>query len=108
MNLLRIAQEAVANAVKHGRAQQVSIELHYAPTSVCLTVMDDGQGFMANQASPTGHFGLLDIRELALSMGSQLKVESERGRGTRLAVEVPLHSSRAIDEELKTNSYSGG
>ena len=108
MNLLRIAQEAVANAVKHGRAQQVSIELHYAPTSVCLTVTDDGQGFMANQASPTGHFGLLDMRERALSMGSQLKVESEPGRGTRLAVEVPLHSSQAVDEELKTNSYSGG
>jgi signal transduction histidine kinase len=108
MNLLRIGQEAVSNAVKHGRARQVSIELHYAPTSVCLTVTDDGQGFMANQASPTGHFGLLDMRERALSMGSQLKVESERGRGTRLAVEVPLHSSQAIDEESKTNSYSGG
>jgi len=108
MNLLRIAQEAVANAVKHGRAQQVCIELHYAPSSVCLTVTDDGQGFMANQASPTGHFGLLDMRERALSMGSQLKVESEPGRGTRLAVEVPLHSSQAVDEELKTNSYSGG
>jgi signal transduction histidine kinase len=108
MNLLRIAQEAVANAVKHGRAQQVSIELHYAPTSVCLTVTDDGQGFMANQASPSGHFGLLDMRERAQSMGSQLKVESECGRGTRLAVEVPLHSIQAIDEESKTNSYSGG
>src|SRR5882762_46037 len=108
MNLLRIAQEAVSNAVKHGRAQQVSIELNYAPTSVCLTVSDDGRGFMANQASPTGHFGLLDMRERALSMGSQLKVESEPGRGTRLAVEVPLHSSQAVDEELKTNSYSGG
>jgi signal transduction histidine kinase len=108
MNLLRIAQEAVSNAVKHGRAQQVSIELNYAPTSVCLTVSDDGQGFMANQASPTGHFGLLDMRERALSMGSQLKVESECGRGTRLAVVVPLHSSQAIGEEFKTNSYSGG
>jgi len=108
MNLLRIAQEAVSNAVKHGRAQQVSIELHYAPTSACLTVTDDGQGFIANQASPTGHFGLLDMRERALSMGSQLKVESEPGRGTRLAIEVPLHSSQAIDEEFKTNSYSGG
>ena len=108
MNLLRIGQEAVFNAMKHGLAQQVSIELHYAPTSVCLTVTDDGKGFSANQASPTGHFGLLDMRERALSMGSQLKVESERGRGTRLAVEVPRHSSQAIDEESKTNSYSGG
>ncbi len=48
------------------------------------------------------------MRERALSMGSQLKVESECGRGTRLAVEVPRPSSQAIDEESKTNSYSGG
>ena len=108
MNLLRIGQEAVANAVKHGRARRVSIELRYAPASVCLTVSDDGQGFAAGQVSPTGHFGLLDMRERAQSMGSQLRIESEPGRGTRIAVEVPVESRpEAIDEELKTNSYSG-
>jgi signal transduction histidine kinase len=108
MNLLRIGQEAVANAVKHGRAQHVSIELRYAPASVCLTVSDDGQGFVAAQASPTGHFGLLDMRERAQSMGSHLRVESEPGRGARIAVEVPVHSAEAIDEELKANTHSGG
>ncbi|MGA7931061.1 MAG: sensor histidine kinase, partial [Candidatus Sulfotelmatobacter sp.] len=108
MNLLRIGQEAVANAVKHGRARRVAIELRYAPTSVCLIVSDDGQGFAADQASPTGHFGLLDMRERAQSMGSQLKVESEPGRGTNIAVEVPVHSNEVIDEAIKTNTYSGG
>jgi signal transduction histidine kinase len=108
MNLLRISQEAVANAVKHGRAQHVSIELRYAPASVCLTVSDDGEGFVAAQASPTGHFGLLDMRERAQSMGSNLRVESEPGCGARIAVEVPVHSAEAIDEELKTNTHSGG
>ncbi|MGC2325553.1 MAG: sensor histidine kinase [Candidatus Sulfotelmatobacter sp.] len=108
MNLLRIGQEAVSNAVKHGRAQHVSIELRYAAASVCLTVSDDGQGFVAAQASPTGHFGLLDMRERAQSMGSHLRVESEPGGGARIAVEVPVHSVEAIDEELKTNTHSGG
>ncbi len=108
MNLLRIGQEAVANAVKHGRARHVSIELRYAPASVCLTVSDDGEGFMAAQASPTGHFGLLDMRERAQSMGSHLRVESEPGRGARIAVEIPVHSAEAMDEELKTNTHSGG
>jgi signal transduction histidine kinase len=107
MNLLRIGQEAVANAVKHGHARRVCIELIYAPTSVGLTVSDDGQGFAASQASPTGHFGLLDMRERAQSMGSQLNVESEPGRGTRIAVEVPVPPSELIDEELKANTYSG-
>ena len=112
MNLLRIGQEAVANAVKHGRARHVSIELRFAPASVCLTVSDDGEGFAAGQSSPTGHFGLLDMRERAQSMGSHLQVESEPGRGTRIAVEVPLHPregrpAEGIDEELKANTYSG-
>ena len=107
MNLLRIGQEAVANATKHGLATHISIELRYAPESVRLTVSDDGQGFAADQASPTGHFGLLDMRERAQSMGSRLTVESEPGRGTRIAVEV-LCSSKIIDEELKTNTYPGG
>jgi signal transduction histidine kinase len=107
MNLLRIGQEAVANAVKHGGARLVSIELRYAPASVGLTVSDDGKGFAAGQPSPTGHFGLLDMRERAQSMGSHLKVESEPGRGTRIAVEVPLRPAEGIDEELKANTYSG-
>lgn len=108
MNLLRIGQEAVANAVKHGRARRVSIELRYAPASVCLTVSDDGQGFAADQAPPTGHFGLLDMWERAQSMGSQLTVKSEPGHGTRIAVEVPVSSNEPSDEELKANTYSGG
>jgi signal transduction histidine kinase len=112
MNLLRIGQEAVANAVKHGRARHVFIELRFEPASVCLTVSDDGDGFAAGQPSPTGHFGLLDMRERAQSMGSHLRIESEPGHGTRIAVEVPLHPreghpAEGIDEELKANSYSG-
>ena len=107
MNLLRIGQEAVANAVKHGRARHVSIDLRYEPASVCLTISDDGEGFAAGQESPTGHFGLLDMRERAQSMGSHLRVESELGHGTCIAVEVPVRSPEGIDEELKTNTYSG-
>jgi signal transduction histidine kinase len=108
MNLLRIGQEAVANAVKHGHAREISIELRYAPTSVYLTVSDDGQGFASAQSSPTGHFGLLDMRERAQSMGSQLEIDSEPGRGTRIAIDVCVNPTVAIDDELKTNSYSGG
>ena len=107
MNLLRIGQEAVANAVKHGKATQVAIELRYAPTSACLQVSDNGQGFAASEGSRAGHFGLLDMRERAQSMGSELKVQSEPGRGTRISVEVLLNPRTVIDEDLKANTYSG-
>ena len=108
MNLLRIGQEAVANAVKHGRAHRVEIELHYASTFVSLTVIDDGTGFATNQPSPTGHFGLLDMRERAQSMGSHLQIESQPGHGTSVEVNVPLDASEEHHAALKANTYSGG
>src|SRR5262245_22607964 len=108
MNLLRIGQEAVANAVKHGKARHITIELSYGPNEVRLGVQDDGSGFAVEQGSPSGHFGMLDMRERAQSMGSQLKVVSEPRHGTSISVDVPLHSKEVIDEELKANTYSGG
>ncbi len=108
MNLLRIGQEAVANAVKHGRARQVVVELRYAAGSVRLTVTDDGKGFAADQAAPSGHFGLLDMRERAQSMACHLQVESKPGEGARIAVEVPIDCNRVQHDDLKANTYSGG
>ena len=93
MNLLRIGQEAVANAVKHGSAQHVMIELTYSPQAVCLSITDDGSGFIANQGSSTGHFGLLDMRERAQSMGSDLVIKSQPGNGTRVSVQVALEAT---------------
>lgn len=108
MNVLRIAQEAVANAVKHGHAHHVDIELLYTSTAVCLNVIDDGCGFHAGKSAPTGHFGLLDMRERAHSMGSELSVESELERGTHICLSVALDSTDPNHVELKTNSYFGG
>jgi len=108
MNLLRISQESVSNAVKHGAAKRVEIKLNYALDSVSLSVVDDGKGFAADQPSPSGHFGLLDMRERAQSMGSELKIESAAGRGTRIELTVPLTPTQVTDAELKANTYPGG
>ncbi len=107
MNLLRIGQEAVANAVKHGGAQHITIELQYAPESVRLFVKDDGCGFAPEEALSAGHFGLLDMRERAQSIGCHLEIESASGRGTRLTVEAPINGQRLPDEEPKADTYSG-
>jgi signal transduction histidine kinase len=108
MNLLRIAQEAVANAVKHGNASRISVELRYAPEAVSLRVSDDGCGFRPEIAGSSGHFGLLDMRERAQSMGCQLAVASEPGQGTRVSLEVGVGQQQSLDQALKINSYSGG
>ena len=107
MNLLRIGQEAVGNAVKHGRARAVAIELRYTPAFVRLTVTDDGKGFDAEQSSRTGHFGILDMRERAQSMGSRLNIQSDPAKGTTVSIEVRPDSQETPDDEQKANTYSG-
>jgi signal transduction histidine kinase len=107
MNILRIGQEAVANAIKHGHASQVQIELHYSPEKVILKVSDDGRGFIPDQANSSGHFGMLDMRERAECLGSHLQIVSAPGRGTHITVEVRSEHQTISDGELKADTHFG-
>ncbi|MGA2215727.1 MAG: two-component regulator propeller domain-containing protein [Bryobacteraceae bacterium] len=91
-HLLRIAQEAVTNAVKHAHASQVRIHLQMAGRELSLRVADDGQGFEQDEAFSEvgGHFGLLGMRERAERLGGELRLRSEPGQGTEVHVTVPL------------------
>ena len=107
MNLLRIGQEAVGNAGKHGNAQKIEITLAYNPGQVRLSVRDDGRGFDPTESASTGHFGLLDMRERARCLGCELQIDSRPGMGTAITVEVPLETSPSPDAEPKAHTYSG-
>jgi signal transduction histidine kinase len=87
-NLLRIAQEAVLNAVKHARARTVTITLTSAPDRVELVVNDDGPGFDSAAAVPVGHYGLIGMRERAAQIGARLQITSAPGSGTTVSVVV--------------------
>jgi signal transduction histidine kinase len=91
-HLLRIAQEAVTNAVKHAHASQVRIHLAMASRKLSLRVADNGQGFEQDEAFSEvgGHFGLLGMRERAERLGGELQLHSEPGQGTEVHVTVPL------------------
>jgi signal transduction histidine kinase len=91
-NLLRIAQEAVTNAVKHAAARKIRIELGAEGRRICLRVADDGRGFDENYAltSPGGHFGLLGMRERAERLGGEMRLVSHPGEGTEVEVSAPL------------------
>jgi signal transduction histidine kinase/ligand-binding sensor domain-containing protein len=94
--LLRIAQEALANARKHAGARYIRLRLCYEETGVRLVVSDDGRGFdpEATAAAKPGHFGLVGLRERATTLGATLSLESHPGRGTNIEVVVP-HAARA-------------
>jgi signal transduction histidine kinase/ligand-binding sensor domain-containing protein len=90
--LLKIGQEAVANAVRHADAQHVKIDLSFAPKKLILAVTDDGRGFTpeSNGVGPSGHYGLQGMRERARQINARLNVESAPGRGTEVLVEAEI------------------
>jgi signal transduction histidine kinase len=94
-HLLRITQEAVANAIRHGQPRRVEVQLAFDATSVALTVRDDGCGFdvAKRRLSERGHFGLDGLRERARALGGTIEVESKPGRGTTITVEAPVVES---------------
>jgi ligand-binding sensor domain-containing protein len=85
-NLLRIAREAVLNAVKHSNARTLQVSLDETPQQLRLSVRDDGTGFDENGASPDGHYGLVGMRERAAQIGAAFRLTSTPGRGTTVSV----------------------
>jgi signal transduction histidine kinase len=89
IGLFRILQEALTNVMRHAQAHTVELTLALEGDELCLTVSDDGVGFVASSGRPTS-FGVVGMRERVLIMGGQLSLESEPGEGTTLTVRVPL------------------
>jgi two-component system NarL family sensor kinase len=87
--LYRIAQEAVANAVRHAAARTIRLKLLAQPGQVRLLVIDDGRGFDANDI-PKDRYGLAGINERVHLLGGKVTLQTSPGHGTRLEVEVPL------------------
>lgn len=89
--LYRIAQEALNNVVRHASAKHATVSIRFEK-EVSLEVTDDGIGFVVPKSptdfAPSGHFGLLGIRERADLIGAKLEVQSGAGQGTRLSVRL--------------------
>ncbi|MGV9908443.1 sensor histidine kinase [Streptomyces tendae] len=92
--LLRIAQSALANTVRHADAGTAEITLSHLGDQVALDVVDDGTGFDPEELPPAdpeaGGFGLAAMRARLDALGGALTVESAPGHGTALAARLPL------------------
>lgn len=92
--LLRILQEALLNARKHARAQQMVVALSFDDNTLRLIVKDDGQGFspgeLRTRSPEAGGAGLQAMRARARALGGEFKVQTGPGQGTRVEASIPI------------------
>jgi PAS domain S-box-containing protein len=89
--IYRIAQEALANAAQHARAERVRVSVETGLQGTLLLVEDDGVGFEPDLVHPgePGHLGLTVMRQRTESAGGQLRLRSAPGRGTQVEAWLP-------------------
>jgi len=97
--LFRIIQEALSNVQKHARADRVSVRLEIDWDLLRVTISDNGIGFdmetVFRDPEKWDHFGIRGILERARLVGGEGRIESKKGRGTTIIVEVPLANKEA-------------
>jgi signal transduction histidine kinase len=89
--LLMVTREAIHNALRHARPNRVQVGIDFNETSCTVTVQDDGAGFDPAIVSslPTGHYGLIGMKERMDRVGGAMSVKSNSGRGTELTIVIP-------------------
>ncbi|MCX6627978.1 MAG: sensor histidine kinase [Candidatus Solibacter sp.] len=88
--LFRIGQEAIANSIRHAGPSTIRIRVHHHRASICLSVEDDGVGFVTGGAY--AGFGLVGMHNRAEKISATFAVKSAPGSGTRIEVRAPLNS----------------
>lgn len=90
-SLLRVIQETLTNAVKHGQASRIEIGLSYADSGISLTVKDNGRGTAAalRPGPAEGHFGLEGMRGRILRLGGSFRFHSAPGEGAKVEIHIP-------------------
>ena len=108
--LYRSVRELLINISKHAKAKTVRISLIKLNNDICITVEDDGIGIdpsllKSGVQKPKG-FGLFSIRERLAHIGGQFRMESARGRGTKVTMLAPLNLERKDSSDEYSNSIS--
>lgn len=92
--VFRIVQESLTNVARHAAASRVHVALVCSEEGMELSVEDDGRGFDPAGVAP-GSFGLIGMRERALILGGEARVDSSPGSGSRVSIRIPLPEAAA-------------
>ena len=105
-HLLRIAQQALDNALQHAQARAIRVDLVFGVKDLQLRIGDDGRGFITSKPFRRG-MGINGMRKRTNEIGGKFQLKSQPGQGTRVTVKVPLHGNahpEARHEEKLRNS----
>jgi len=97
--IFRIFQEALTNIVRHANATKVRISLKQDGDRVILRIRDNGKGIDKKQLSDPKAFGLIGMRERAMSKGGDVKISGTPGGGTTIIVSIPLKNMENLNAE---------
>lgn len=89
-HVFHICHEALSNAARHAKAEQIVLRLMREANAVTISVKDDGVGFTPPSQIEPGHRGLANIQERAVQLGAQFTLESHQQRGTHIQVTFQL------------------
>lgn len=90
INLYRILQEALNNAIKHGKPKKIEVQLTYSEGEIFLTIEDNGKGF-DTPGTNGDSIGIRSMKTRVGAMSANLDIVSKKGRGTIISVVVPIH-----------------
>ncbi len=93
LNLLRIAQEAITNVLRHAKATQLDLTLRFQTPHIQLRITDNGVGFETSNLLENSGFGLIGIRERAARFYGSFALQSSPTSGTTLKITIPLEST---------------
>lgn len=88
--ICQMANEAISNAVRHSKAENITIITRQENNLFRITIADDGQGFDVSQISDHSGLGLRNIQQRAALHGGRVEIESAPGRGTQLTILIPV------------------
>jgi signal transduction histidine kinase len=89
--LLRIAQEAISNALRHAKPTVISVRLRSSPPNLVLEVRDNGSGIVSERLKTEAGFGFTSMRERTKKLNATLDIRTAPGRGTSIIVSLPVN-----------------
>ena len=104
--IFRVLQESLSNIVRHAQASEVEVALTQDADAIVLRISDNGIGMQPGDHGKRAAFGLKSIRERVHALGGELRIDSQAGQGTALAIHLPQQAGQQHVDHAKTQKLA--